>query len=218
MKKVINIFLLSFVFLSCSLEPMETSEENKEESNENTFVEEDNTFFENTSNAFIFETNDTHYITPKGYTIWTTIKSNGDENFENVEASLCKESGKSDAGYGIVFLSQEINNKDKFLVTIMINTKGQYLLGKVINGEFITISDWKSSNYLYTGYGIFNQVKVAYEESVFKIYFNESYITDLKLEEQIVFKNSKSGYVAVISKNENFPSKSVKIIYKNIKE
>ena len=222
MKKVFLLIGSILLLASCTLAPFST-EDDTEENNENNFsAEEDSSLFTETESSetqnstFTFETNDSSYITKKGFTIWGVNQTNTSDDFEEIKVTLYKSSGNSDAGYGIVFLKQEVDEKD-FLVTVMINTKAQYIIGKVTDGNFTSISEWKTSSRLYSGYGIKNTVSVSYDEenADFVLCFNDQKESIFKIDEEINFKNSQSGFVAVISGSEKFPSIPVKIVYEN---
>ena len=215
MKKVLLIIGSTLLLASCMLSPFSSENNNDEKGENNSFIEENSSLFtESKNNIFTFETNNSSYITKNGYTIWCVNQTNTSENFDEINVTVYKSRGNSDAGFGIVFLKQIVDKKD-FLITAMINTKGQYIIGKVIDGNFLAISEWKTSSRLYSGYGVKNIVSVSYDEenADFVLCFNDQKESIFKIDEEINFKNSQSGFVAVISGSENFPSTPVKIVY-----
>lgn len=211
----LSLLIITILFFyTCKLPQFENESENIE-LNES-YVEEVTELFvkENNSEKYIFNTNEEKYLTNKGYTIWTTTSVNTTKSFENIEWFVQKESGNEDAGFGLVFCEQDIEDK-KYMLCVMINTQRQYIIGEVKDGNFITLIDWKSSPYLNKGFGIKNKINISFneEKKYFEIKFNDVYITEFKSNENIKFENSKRGFVVVISNAENFPQESVKVIF-----
>lgn len=215
MKKILFTILTFLILSSCGLSPNDSYEKESDVSAnqglENA-VEKAELFVED-NDAYFFEINDTKYKTEKGYTFWTVRKTNEKTEFETVKTDVCKESGINEAGFGIVFLSQKIDGKD-FLLTVMINTKGQYVIGKYMDGTFSKISDWKDCEYLNKGKGVYNRLEVSYKDESFTLKINEQKVSDFTISENVRFWRSKSGYVAVVSPYEEFPSESVRVLFK----
>ena len=216
-RKMKNIFFLfiALLFVSCELEAIRSFENEVPEETE--LLEESELFnLDDESNSFIFQTNESKYITENGYTIWTAETINESSNFVPVSATLFKESGKSNAGFGIVFCCQKIDEKP-YMLTVLINTEGYYTVGKVIDGYFIHIINWTSTKLLNKGFGTKNTVSVSYntDDKKFSLSFNGTKETEFSPTETLVFKNSKSGFVVVIADNENFPAIPVKVSFKN---
>lgn len=215
--KLLIGFAALVLYTSCELAPFEegTNPVNPEQT---TIQEETTMFVSNVQNEnFIFETNDTNYLNTNGYTLWTVPNVNSNDNFKPISVEVTKESGRSEAGYGIVFCEQKIENKP-FMLTVLINTNGYYAIGKLSNGIFSHINDgWKSSSYIFRGIGAKNTISVTYDNSSknFMLKINGYEITSFTVSEQFVFKNSRSGYVVVIANNESFPTKPVRVIYEN---
>ena len=217
MKRNFLFFACFFLLVSCELTPFkdDNSETIESEMEENSTLFSKETEAEADYDIYVFETNKKAYINSSGYTLWCIKDINTSEDFEEINVTVYKESGKADAGYGVVFLRQTIDESD-FLVTVMINTKGQYIIGKVIDGTFTRISEWKKSDLLNQGYGVMNTIEITYSNSEEKyiVCFNGTKETDFVLEENVSFYNSGKGYVAVISGSENFPEVPVKVTYK----
>lgn len=216
MKKIL-FFAITVLFAACGLSPYDAAENVEELENSGSSknkIEENAALFEQDAEEsfYVFELNDERYITENGYTFWTVKNINEKINFEPVCATLSKQSGKAESGFGIVFLSQKIDGKD-FLLTVMINTKGQYVIGKYMDGQFTLISDWKTSDYLQRGYGVKNKVQVNYDGEAFILSLNGFEVSTFTVGESLTFWRSKSGYVAVISPYENFPATSVKVTF-----
>ena len=219
MKKIIYLtfFIVISILTSCSLQPFEdTSDENAKDI-EHTAIEENSSLFTQGSNEsqFIFETNDLKYQKENGYTLWCTKYRNTDERFEPFCTTVSKESGKSECGFGVVFLQQKTDETD-FLMTVMINTKGQFIIGSVSDGKFTTIKNWQECPYLLKGNGIKNKIEVYQkEEPVFSLKLNDYEVCDFTVQENISIKESRNGYVTVIAQNENFPDTTVRTIFEN---
>ena len=213
-KKILGVLGTMLIFASCDFSSFDENSEN--EKPEETTVTEETTLFnvDDESGTYIFETNDTKYLSAKGYTLWTVSDTNDEEEFLPISINICKESGKSEAGFGIVFCVQEIDGKT-FMLTVLINVNGLYTVGKITDGDFSHITGWKSSTYINKGYGIKNLISVSYdsESKNFMLYINNYLVTAFTVSEDIVFKNSKSGYVVVIANNETFPKNSVKVMF-----
>ena len=220
-KSFIKVLICLSVFISsCTLEPFDSKKEafgnQVQEEIEETVVEEVNELFSNESDdrIFVFETNDTKYLKDSGYTIWTTNKTNISNNFETINCGMYKSSGKKEAGFGVVFCQQKINEKE-FMLCVMINTDGQYIIGNVVNGKFQTIEGWESCTFLKKGYGVNNQICISFDEETqyFSVKINEEIVSKFKVNEDINFENTKSGYVVVISNLESFPQKKVRVVF-----
>lgn len=210
-------FAVLILFSSCDLAPLEEGESLTRP--EQTSVQEESSLFEKDeqNKIFTFETNDTKYLGTNGYTLWTVPNVNASENFNPIVVETIKESGRTEAGFGLVFCEQHIEGK-LFMLTALVNANGYYTVGKVSDGVFWHINDgWKNSNYINKGYGIKNTIEVVYDADSknFILKINGYVITSFTVSEQISFKNSKSGFAVVIANNENFPNKPVKITFEN---
>lgn len=215
-KLLIGVFIIA-ALSSCGLAPFEEGENliNPDQTN----LQEESSMFEKDeqNKTFTFETNDTKYLGAKGWTLWTVPNVNTSESFNPVAVELIKESGRTEAGFGLVFCEQEIEGKP-FMLAVLINANGYYTVGKVSDGVFCHINDgWKNSNFINKGYGIKNSISVAYDtgNKNFILKINSYEITSFTVSEQISFKNSKSGFAVVIANNENFPGNPVRITFEN---
>lgn len=203
------------VLASCSLTPFGEEPAETQLAEEPTVIEEESTLYNEEGETYVFETNDTRYLTEAGYTIWTTKHVNATENFEPVSVRMRKDTGRAEAGYGIVFCSQEIKDRP-FLLTVLINTSGMYAVGKVTDGVYSHLNkEWKSSNYINRGWGVWNEIDVTYDDDNknFLLEINGHDITTFTVPEQLQFKESRWGYVAVIAANESFPNNPVKVTF-----
>ncbi len=217
-ENLLIVFASLALFSSCELAPFEEGETLTRP--EQTSVQEESSLFtvDAQSRIFTFETNDTKYLGAKGWTLWTVPNVNTSESFNPVAVEVIKESGRTEAGFGLVFCEQKIEGKP-FMLAVLINANGYYTVGKVSDGVFCHINDgWKNSNFINKGYGIKNTISVAYDTGTrnFILKINGYEITSFTVSEQISFKNSKSGFAAVVANNENFPGKSVRVTFENI--
>nr|MBP3681587.1 hypothetical protein [Clostridia bacterium] len=215
-KKTLIIFVLLLIIMSCTLSPLPNNTNNDENYIEDTVIEEKSTLFIKNENeeSYVFNTNSKTYLKNNGYTLWTIKYENDESEFEEIEFSVCKESGNIDAGYGLVFCSQELEN-DSFMLSVMINSNGQYIIGKILNGNFCVISNWQTCNYINRGLGIKNKIKIEFndETEMFQLIINEKFVTKFSISDNIEFKKSKYGFVVVIANNEHFPNQPVKVTY-----
>lgn len=211
---LINISIILLV--SCELSPFIREKEtiNPEQTN----VKEETSLFnqENSDDqSYEFVTNDTRFLNRNGYTFWSVPYVNTHDDFEPVTVTVRKESGRSEAGFGIVFCKQELNGKS-YMLTVLINGNGLYTVGKVIEGSFYYLDKgWKPSDSINRGQGVNNKISVSYdsEKKLFNLYINDYKVTSFSTSEDIIFKNSKSGFAVVIANNETFPSNPVKVTF-----
>ncbi len=213
----LTLILCSCIIYSCNWNIIDNETNEETTYSETVTISKSTTLFnkESNSNEYVFETNDEKYITPSGYTLWTTTKTNNAQAFETITTKTCKQSGTNEAGYGIIFCEQQIED-NHFMLTVLINTRGFYTIGKVTNGTFIHINKgWKSSNNLNKGYGIYNQLEVTHNSNTntFTLFINGCETATFTIEEKILFKDSNSGYVVVIADNEQFPEVPVKVLF-----
>lgn len=211
---LINISIILLV--SCELSPFIREKEtiNPEQTN----VKEETSLFnqENSDDqSYEFVTNDTRFLNSNGYTFWSVPYVNTHDDFEPVTVTVRKESGRSEAGFGIVFCKQELNGKS-YMLTVLINGNGLYTVGKVIEGSFHYLDKgWKPSDSINRGQGVNNKISVSYdsEKKLFNLYINDYKVTSFSTSEDIIFKNSKSGFAVVIANNETFPANPVKVTF-----
>lgn len=212
------VLLFSVLFASCSFSGYEKETENRNKTEENYIEEASELFVEQEKESekmYVFETNDTKYLSSKGFTLWTENIKNESDNFSDITVTTCKESGNAEAGFGIIFCSQKIDGKS-FMLSVLINAKGYYTIGKVLDGKFSYINNgWTECKNLYTGLGVKNTISVSYElnNNQFVLKLNGIQVEKFTSSENITFKYSNSGYVVVISDKENFPTDSVKVIF-----
>ena len=206
---------------SCGLSPLDSGTE--PQAAEETALEEESLLFKEKEDSdggeVLFETNEARYSGGEGYTLWTAGNVNVSESFETLSATVSKESGKAEGGFGLVFCSQEVGGKP-FMLALLINTRGMYAVGKVSDGTFSHIGGgWNSSVYIRRGYGIRNAVEVSYAdaEKNFLLRINGQKITAFTVPEEISFKGSRWGYAVVVTPDEDFPDVPVRVTFENKK-
>lgn len=215
--KLLAGLVLLAIMSSCELEPFEDVKNPVKP--EQTNLQEESTMFESDAqdNCFRFETNDTKFLTASGYTFWSVPKTNASETFTPLSVRITKESGRSEAGFGIVFCEQKIEEKP-FMLAVLINANGLYAVGKIHDGVFSHINDgWTKSDFIRIGLGVSNDVSIVFDDlnKKFVLSINDYEITSFTVNEKITFKNSRAGYAVVIADNESFPGKPVKVTFKN---
>src|SRR5574344_1401580 len=111
-------------------------------------------------NSYLFETNDSSYVTKNGYTLWAVPVTTGNTaTFTSRTVKIVKESGCAEAGFGIIFCEQSTGVSGVYnMLTVLINTKGQYAVGKIVNGNYTNISWWTDCAYLNKGFGAINYI------------------------------------------------------------
>lgn len=175
--------------------------------------------FDDETEAHTFETNDRKYLSARGYTLWNISDSNDGEDFLPLSLTVCKESGRSEAGFGTVFCAQEIGGKP-FMLAALINVNGLYTVGKISEGNFSHVTGWENSDFINKGLGIKNSISVSYdpENKNFTLSINGHAAAAFAVSEKIAFKGSKSGYVVVIANNEAFPENPVKVTFEKARQ
>ena len=169
---------------------------------------------ENEENRYVFETSNNKYLSEEGYTLWSVKNT---KQVSSWRVSVSKEAGNSKAGYGILFCGESKDGSDTFY-TFLINNEGQYTTGRVLDGKYTTLTSWKSLKALRHGYGISNTLGVSYDEDTHQLSLsiNEESAGYRSLPDKVEYFGSYSGFVAVVSNQENFPGTPVHISYKDI--
>lgn len=213
--KIISLLTFIFIITACGLSPFDETTNSTIPVSGN--MREENTLFETGADncVFMFETNDTKYLGANGYTIWSVPYINTSDTFDEFTVETVKENGRTEAGFGIIFCAQQINEKP-FMLTVMINANGFYTVGKITNGVYCHINEgWRNCRYIRKGLGVKNRLCISYdnERQNYILKINGYEITEFTVSENITFKNSRKGFAVVIANNENFPSSSVKVTF-----
>lgn len=208
-------FLVALLSISCSFNPpVDTIV---------TLIDEDDIWTPSTdlftlqddgSTLFLF--NDKTFKKENGYTFWSQ-NMNANTPFRDFSTVVKKVSGNLGAGFGVVFRCSEIDGT-YYLLTVLINTHGSYTIGKVKDGEYEYIQEWKGSQNLRRGYGVDNLITISYEEQ------SSVYILSINGQEEQRFMDTKEpclsgnscGYVVVIAPNEDFTNSKVEVHFKSM--
>jgi len=126
---------------------------------------------------FQIRTNDPRY---HGWTLWHFF-ANANQNPDIFEIDVKKMSGAQSRGFGMSFGAEDPYNT----YALHINVLGDFAIARRLSGTYSTIQAWMPSNWLYTGFGVLNTIRVTRSGSTFRVYFNgqnaaeftDSYIT-----------------------------------------
>ena len=213
MKKNVLVIICS-IFFGCSLNVSDPANPNNGIEQPANIVRKDDYFkYDAEKDLYVFETNNKSFINSKGYTIWAELFTNPNEEFKPISYKISKISGNPNSCYGVVFCSQTVQNCP-YLITFMINNNSEYQVGKVENGVYKTIKTLSYSEYISSTAGEYNEIKILCDERKIKCYVLGYEIYSFDLEENVIIKNSKSGFVVNISKYDKFPEKPVKVVFK----
>lgn len=174
-------------------------------------------------NLYTFETNKQKYLSSKGTTFWSVKKNNtANKLFTTRTVRVVKESGSPKAGFGMVFCVQESQSKGSFnMFAVLLNTNGQYAVGKLIKGNYTNIQWWTDSNFINRGFGAINYIRVEYnsETMEFTLFINDSELLKFSDSDSSPRLNYGSdGYVAVLDGKEDFSVSNTKITFLEIGE
>jgi hypothetical protein len=176
-------------------------------------TEQVNDFFVDNGAGVVFRCNNVDYWTKYGYTLWTVLEdTSSGTDFTSRSVKTTKISGDEAAGYGIVLCHGTNSDGDISMFTIMINEKGYYTIGKVINAEYFTVTPWTSSVSIAKD-GATNRIAVDYDSATaeFVVSFNGVAVSRFSGNDTQVNTNGGNGYIVVISPYDNFPSDVVEV-------
>lgn len=166
-----------------------------------------------------FYTNDPAYWKKNGNSLWTIWDEGEDETlFTGRTVTMSKASGSSRAGYGLV-LCQGQRMVDgtvmSTMLVVMINTNGEYSIGKVTGNLYEVMTWWTRHPALAPGAGPANTLHVQYASGT-----NE-YALKINNSDQVVFfsdenapihdGHGKNGYVVIIAPEDRFPETYVDV-------
>lgn len=162
------------------------------------------------SGVVSFSTSDEAYIGEYGYTLWTE-EPEVFTPFVRLNVTLSKISGDEYAGYGVVFCSSE-----ETMLVLLINTKKEYLIGKLTGNAFTPMPGWEESPDLLSGYNRTNTVDITRdpESGSFKVSFNGGKPVTFRDDEDPFLTGGRNGFMAVISPRDNFPEVPVNVTFK----
>ncbi|MDR2181295.1 MAG: hypothetical protein LBN92_01290 [Treponema sp.] len=211
MRRILFLVCLPPLFFFSCRSPYEEGGTLEFETGETVFAPTSDLFRKTESGAVRFYTNDPKYRGPSGYSLWTVFGEEPDTLERLVGVS--KSAGNNSAGYGLVIChkTRESDGTDKLvMLTVMINNRGYYAIGKVINGSYREIKPWTRANaggpgnYLKTGSGMENKIGVSYAgDNHYELSFNGSVIETFT-DEELPFcgGEGRSGYVVVIAPDD----------------
>ena len=217
-KKVLILWgTLSFILnaISCNL-PTSTPEIQEEQLGKN--IEENASLFEKHGKTYIFDTNDTSYIKPGGYTLWA--RTHTINSYSNFKVKLTKTAGQSMSGYGIVFNETKSGTLKHSMLCVLINLEGKYAIGKIENGKYKNIQWWQEGyeesttlNRLQKGLGAQNTVEIRYNFILhqYELWLNGYKIRNFEDTRTQPVQTGRRGYVVVLSANEDFPTRNVRV-------
>ncbi len=175
-------------------------------------IEETSALFVKDSNTgtVAFATNDIRYTGEYGYTLWTE----GDDfysPFGQMNVTVSKLSGNSDAGYGVVFCSDGTS-----MLLVLININREYLIGKLEGTVFTELAGWTETEDLYGGYNRGNVLDISYDtdKEEFSLCFNGGDAVRFRDGEEPYHTEGRTGYMVVISPRDEFPEIPVSVTFK----
>jgi len=214
----LSLVLFTFALTACLVADKE--EETKEEIPgfsrvDGLFVQE---IDEEGNTLTVFKTNNKQYWSHEGMTLWT-VWGQAEDDFKERTVEIAKAYGYSGAGCGIVFSQGEYEIDEKIasvMLVAMINNEGKYILGKAYGGIFVDFGWWKMTPYLNKGTGVFNEIKISYDESEreYSFFINGYEIERFKDEEEPALHKGRNGYIVVTTPYDNFPSSAVDVLFK----
>lgn len=160
-------------------------------------------------------TNEERFWSPSGYTVWTVWDEGESEPFTTRTVTLSKSEGEAMAGYGLILCHANRPGFGLTMLTVMINVKGQYTIGKVIAGKYQALVPWTSSSSLQKDYGLSNTITVTYDDdaSEYTLTINGTMVQTFKDETEPRHTGGKNGYLVVFSPYDTFPSETVDVSF-----
>lgn len=217
--KNVTFLLITLILVACSMPQQKPIKVNDPDSDLQNIEKKDDMFINDSTieNIFIFDTNNKNFIKKNGYTIWCEKTINNSNSFETSKVKVQKTSGNSEMGFGLIFCSTT-SETENYLLTVLINIKQQYNIGKVVNGVFTSLSNgWIHSSYLNPG-NLENTIEINYITSgefnkTFQLKLNDTIISYFSDADKVtpVFNGTKSGYAVSISPNEDFEKSNVTV-------
>jgi len=161
------------------------------------------------SNGLVqFFTNDSQWY---GYDFWIPYTQTKESQMSTVTATVEKQSGSFNTGFGIIFCYQDSNN----FYRLAIDALGHYSVYSKIAGDYTAIISWTSpqTSIINSGVGVSNVISVTQSSPHnFAVSFNgtkETQFTDL------AFTGGEAGFAASVSSaSETFPNVPEDIRYK----
>jgi hypothetical protein len=166
----------------------------------------------------VFRTNDEKYWSWKGTTVWTTWGDVVPAPFTGRTVEMGKVNGDEGGGYGMVFCQGDrvVGGKtEKTMLLVMINNRGEYMIGEVVGSRFTEFAWWKTSPYLNRNAGAKNEVRVLCDavSGEFSLFLNGALTETFRDDAEPVHREGRNGYVVVITPYDRFPSEDVDVYF-----
>jgi hypothetical protein len=176
-------------------------------------------FVQQANGSYDFTTNDSAYIGPNGFTLWSLAPAD-QATFVRRTVSLSKASGELYAGYGIVFCQYDTGSPAlvESMLLVMINAAQQYTVGEATGSTYTPYTSplWVPSTSLVRGYGVSNTVEVTRDETgLFSLFLNSGLEMTFRDGRTPLRVGGRDGYLAVISPYDNFPNIPVSVLFKD---
>lgn len=205
-KNLVFYFLVLLLLVSCDYKTKKPVIPNTDDIVQNGISTESPTYFEYDAEKESYSFSIVPVIKNTGYTYWASTGEFDGSDFGSLKYSVKKLTGSEEATYGIVFFINKKDGKQNFEMC-MINTKGQYLAGRVENGQFSYISERQDNNFLNRGYDRENTISVSYDkdEQKYKVLFNNylAYSVSYEADELNTFSYGIAVVVSGAEKKES---------------
>ncbi len=180
------------------------------------FEQVNDLFVETAPKKYELQTNDAAFWGPYGYTLWG-LKGAEKTPFVSRTVELSKSSGDASAGFGAVFCHYDTGdpNLGETMLTVMINTEGEYIIGEVIGPNFTEMTPWTDSTLLVHGYGVKNAIGITFNDLTgeFRLSINGIHVQSFWDDEEPLHTHGWDGYIVVISPHDSFPQTPVHVTY-----
>jgi hypothetical protein len=215
------LVLSALVLAGCST-PYRGDEEEETETGTGVIQADDlfvSTVQEDGRTKTVFRTNDEKYWSWKGATVWTVWEAGASaQPFTGRTVEMGKVNGYEGGGYGMVFCQGEraVGGKtEKTMLLVMINNRGEYMIGEVIGSQFTEYEWWKTSPHLNRNAGAKNEVTVTFDAAAeeFSLFLNGVLTETFRDDGEPVHREGRNGYLAVITPYDRFPVEDVDIYF-----
>ncbi len=203
-KKVINLFILSFLAYSFSFAQSEYQFVEEFKNNNEQWDESDNKDIKTkVENGFYVMQ---HKRSKASYNFWKDFTINTDNDF-TIETKLKQVSGVDDWGYGIVWGAHGWDNSFNFI----ISSNGMFRVAGYKNENFFLWQKWKVSNKIKS-LGQLNILAIKKVGNQLNFYINNSMVYTHKFEK---FFGSKTGFF--VGRSMTVKADFLKVKYKRLK-
>ena len=169
-------------------------------------IEENSILFGSTDTPgeCLFETNEDRYSIPYGKSFWFPT-SNVQDPFTEWSVGVVKESGREEAGFGLVFCDQGGS-----MLTVMIRIDGSYQVAEVVGTDYRPFDVWHTHSAIHDGYGMYNLIRVSRGVGgEFTLWINGREVRRFVDDEAPIHSSGRQGYLVITSPLEDFPQKPV---------